>query len=311
ETVLDYFQRFKALKNRCFNSSLSEKDLADLAFNGLRSYLKEKLEGFDFITVNHLQMRAVGVEFKCKNSKDFFKPHRSNTHVVENDSDCSDDEEKGVYAAEFVRPSKDKPSMCPSLKPVQKNRQNEMKFTFDVSKCDRIFNELLKHRNIHLSHAIPSPEELKRHAYCKWHNSFSHATNDCNIFRRQIQSAVDERRLVLSKMQVDKTPFPVRTLELNNPKVLLRPEQAEGAQGKNVVIGDPRPMNANGKILAQEVVAEKTPDGKLTLRIFVNAPKPGGQASSSSQPAIQAQPVRPVASTGQTGYNDQSDRPRG
>ena len=111
-------------------------------------------------------------------------------------------------------------------------------------------------------------------------------------------------------MQVDKTPFPVHTLELNNPKVLLRPEQAEGAQGKNVVIGDPRPMNVNDKILAREVVAEKTPDGKPTLRIFVNAPKPGGQASSSSQPAVQAQPVRPVASTGQTGYNDRSDRPR-
>jgi hypothetical protein len=29
-------------------------------------------------------------------------------------------------------------------------------------------------------------EELKRRAYCKWHNSFSHATNDCNVFRRQI-----------------------------------------------------------------------------------------------------------------------------
>ena len=68
-----------------------------------------------------------------------------------------------------------------------------------------------------------------------------------------------------------------------------------------MVIGDPRPINANDKILAREVVAEKTPDGKPTLRIFVNAPKPGGQASSSSQPAVQAQPVRPVASTGQTG----------
>ena len=104
--------------------------MADLAFNGLHSYLKEKLEGFDFIMVNHLQMRAVGVEFKYKKSKDSFKPHRSNTHVVENNSDCSDDE--------FVWPSKDKPSMCPSLKPVQKNRQNETKFTFDVSKCDRM-----------------------------------------------------------------------------------------------------------------------------------------------------------------------------
>ena len=110
-------------------------------------------------------------------------------------------------------------------------------------------------------------------------------------------------------MQVDKTPFPVHTLELNNPKVLLRPEQAEGAQGKNVVIGDPRPINANDKILAREVVAEKTPDGKPTLRIFVNAPKPGGQASSSSQPAVQAQPVRPVASAGQTGQTGPGSSP--
>jgi len=82
ESVLDYFQRFKALKNRCFNLSLSEKDLADLAYNSLCSYLKEKLEGFHVIKVNHLQMRAIGVEFKYKNSKDSFKPHRSNTHVV-------------------------------------------------------------------------------------------------------------------------------------------------------------------------------------------------------------------------------------
>ena len=76
---------------------------------------------------------------------------------------------------------------------------------------------------------------------------------------------------------MDKTSFPVHTLELNNPKVLLQLEQAKGAQEKNVVIGDPRPMNANDKILAREVVAEKTPDGKPTLRIFVNAPKPGGK----------------------------------
>ena len=184
ETVLDYFQRFKALKNRCFNSSLSEKDLADLAFNGLRSYLKEKLEGFDYITVNHLQMRAIGTEFKYKNLKDTFKPHRSNTHVLDPDSDGSDDDSKEVYAAEFVWPSKAKPSSVPSLKPIQKNRQEEPKFTFDVSKCDRIFDELLKNGNIRLSHAIPSPDELKRHAYCKWHNSTSHATNDCNVFHR-------------------------------------------------------------------------------------------------------------------------------
>ena len=180
---------------------------------------------------------------------------------------------KEVYAAEFIWPSKAKPGSVLSLKPIQKNRQEELKFTFDVSKCDRIFDELLKNGNIQLSHAIPSPDELKRHAYCKWHNSTSHATNDCNVFRRQVHSAINEGRLVLSEMQIDKAHFPVHTLELNNPKVLIRPDQAEGAKGKNVVIGDPRSMNANDKILAREVVKEKTSDGEQTLKITITAPR--------------------------------------
>ena len=76
--------------------------------------------------------------------------------------------------------------------PVQNNQREEARFTFDVFKCDRIFDELLRDGNIKLSHAILPLEELKWRAYCKWHNSFSHATNDCNIFRRQIQSAINE-----------------------------------------------------------------------------------------------------------------------
>ena len=91
-----------------------------------------------------------------------------------------------------------------------------------------------------MSHAIPPLEELKRHAYCKWHNSFSHATNDCNVFRRQIQSAVNEGRLVVPHMQIDNSPFSVHTVELHNHKVLIRPNQAESTKGKNVVIGEPK-----------------------------------------------------------------------
>ena len=56
----DYFKRFKEIKNRCFGLTISEKDLADLAFNGLRSYLKEKLDGFEYHTVNFLQVKVMG-----------------------------------------------------------------------------------------------------------------------------------------------------------------------------------------------------------------------------------------------------------
>ena len=41
-------------------------------------------------------------------------------------------------------------------------------------------------------------------------------------------------------MQVDSNPFSMHTIELQNPKVLIRPNQAESTKGKNVVIGEPR-----------------------------------------------------------------------
>jgi hypothetical protein len=138
------------------------------------------------------------------------------------DYESSDDESKEVYAAEFKWSSDDKANTCASLKPAHKSRQEEVKFTFDVAKCDRIFDELLKLGKTKLSHTLPPPDEIKKRAYCKFHHSYSHATNDCNSFRRQIQSAINEGHLVLHKMQVDQNPFTINafmnTLELLNPR---------------------------------------------------------------------------------------------
>jgi len=254
ESIQEYFKKFKDIKNRCFNLSLSEKDLVDLALAGLRSSYREKLDGLSFYSINQLQAKALSQETRFQKEKDTYKSHRSNTHVVEYDSDSSDDEDKEAYAAEFVWPALAKPSTCTSLKPTQKNRQEEMKFTFDVSKCDRIFDELLRLGHLKITHVIPPLEELKRRAYCKFHNSSSHATNDCNVFRRQVQSAINEGRLAFPEMKIDKASFPVHTIDLNNAKVLIRPDQAEGAKGKNVIIGDDRPLTVDNKIFAREMI---------------------------------------------------------
>ena len=96
------------------------------------------------------------------------------------------------------------------------------------------------------------------------------------MFRRHVQSAINEGRLTLPELQVDEAPFPVHTIDLNNAKILIRPEQAEGAKGKNVVIGEERPKNINDKILAREVTLEKSPDGKESLKITVKASRLGG-----------------------------------
>jgi hypothetical protein len=52
ETVTEYLKRFRETRNHCFNPIIGEKDLADLAFAGLASYLKEKLEAQEFFDVN-------------------------------------------------------------------------------------------------------------------------------------------------------------------------------------------------------------------------------------------------------------------
>jgi hypothetical protein len=85
-----------------------------------------------------------------------------------------------MYDDELVWSTKAKPPACSSLQPVQKNRREEVKFTFNVAKCYKIFDELLKSDNIEMTQIILAIDELKRRAYCKWHNFVSHTTNDCN-----------------------------------------------------------------------------------------------------------------------------------
>jgi hypothetical protein len=238
ESVNDYIRRFRDTKNQCFNLTISEKDMADLAFNGLCSYLQEKLDGHTFITLSQLQQKASAQENQSKESKDNFKHTYRNVNYVNYDSDTPSDESSDVYAAEFCWPYKAKSYACDSLKPVHKNWQEEIKFTFDVAKCDKIFDELHKASCIKMSQTIPPLDELKWKDYYKWHNSFSLATNDCNVFHRQVQLAINEGQLSLKEVQVDKNPFSVNTIDLQNSKVLIRPEQAEAAKGKNVVIGE-------------------------------------------------------------------------
>jgi hypothetical protein len=45
KTVSNYLRLFREDRNRCYNLTIAEKDLADLAFAGLTPYLKDKLDG--------------------------------------------------------------------------------------------------------------------------------------------------------------------------------------------------------------------------------------------------------------------------
>jgi hypothetical protein len=131
--------------------------------------------------------------------------------------------------------------------------KEKVKFTFNITKFDKIFDELLKHGNINLSHIIPSVDEIKGHVYCKWLGSFLHNTNDCVVFHRQIQSAINEGQLRFQKeVRIDRPPVPATTLEPTSKKVIVWPCLVDKSKDKNIIVGDPRTPNMWRRVVTQK-----------------------------------------------------------
>ena len=60
--LLNLIEDLEIQKNRRYSLVISEKDLVELALNGLRSHIKEKLEGYEFLNVNQVLQRALAQE---------------------------------------------------------------------------------------------------------------------------------------------------------------------------------------------------------------------------------------------------------
>ena len=72
-------------------------------------------------------------------------------------------------------------------------------------------------------------------------------------------------------MQVDKTPFLMHMVEAGAPTVLIRPEQVDTTQGKNVIISEPSVAPNVEKNSGRKVLHEKDDEGKNKLKITVGS----------------------------------------
>jgi hypothetical protein len=165
ESIIDYIRRFRYTRNRCFNLNISNKDLTDLAYSGLSLHLREKIESHVFSDVSQVLQRALDYESRAKESRSFTrstdKPRNEcPINMVEYTSESSGDEKADMCVAEWSWASKSKPFICSSLKLASKSRQDKIRFTFDITKCDRIFYYLLQEKQIKLpsNHVIMSSE---------------------------------------------------------------------------------------------------------------------------------------------------------
>ena len=62
-------------------------------------------------------------------------------HAIVYYTDSLNDGSNDCYLAEFAWPPTSKNVTCPSLEPIQKNKKDDTEFTFDLAKCDCIFDE--------------------------------------------------------------------------------------------------------------------------------------------------------------------------
>ncbi|KZV51422.1 hypothetical protein F511_39681 [Dorcoceras hygrometricum] len=98
----------------------------------------------------------------------------------------------------------------------------DMQYTFDVSKSDEIFDDLMKEKFITFppDHKAPSREETKGRDYCKYHDSYNHTTKSCCAFKNMLQERINKGVLKFlekqNSMAVDEDPFPpVASINMN------------------------------------------------------------------------------------------------
>jgi hypothetical protein len=68
KTVSDYLKWFREVRNRCYNLTIAEKYLADLAFADLTLYLRDKLDEQEFSDTNQLLQQALPYKNHAKSS---------------------------------------------------------------------------------------------------------------------------------------------------------------------------------------------------------------------------------------------------
>ncbi|KAK1663277.1 hypothetical protein QYE76_051436 [Lolium multiflorum] len=171
ETVSEYIQRFRTVRNRCYSVHVSEKEAVELAVVGLSSSIKDVASQADYPSLAHMVQKLSAYEQRHPDVyQDKFKRA---VVLVEADEDEGAAGDREVAVAEWTRAAG--PVSCKWVKPQGPPKG----FDFDVTKAEQIFDLLLTEKHIK---GVAS----------------------------QIQMAIEKGRLIFNQyaMKVDTHPFP-------------------------------------------------------------------------------------------------------
>jgi hypothetical protein len=118
ETMSEYIRRFCETRNKCYSLTIGHRDPAKLAFAGLTTALRDRVEGQDFTDVNHLLQRALVQESHAKEHKvqNRFRENnvKEKSGVNYIGEDIASDDDVDVCITEWVDTSREKLLACHS-----------------------------------------------------------------------------------------------------------------------------------------------------------------------------------------------------
>ncbi|KAK1629252.1 hypothetical protein QYE76_003567 [Lolium multiflorum] len=100
ETVSEYIQRFRTVKNRCYSVRLSEKEAVELAIAGLSAPLKDLTFQADYNSLAHMVQKLTSYE---QRHPELYQDKFKRVALVETEEDEDSAEDQEVAVAEWAR----------------------------------------------------------------------------------------------------------------------------------------------------------------------------------------------------------------
>ncbi|WJX30008.1 hypothetical protein P8452_18592 [Trifolium repens] len=237
ESVDDYLNRFRLLKAR-YMAQLADR---------VRQVERLKAE-------------------KARNSK--YHKKEKVAYVETQDSDQEYDisyEDVGQGEVDLAELKPGPPYACKLLKPSNGKNPIEPKndkyvsktYTFDITKCDEIFDLLVTDGQIVVPKGVKIPplDMRKKRGYCKYHNFLGHRTSQCVLFRDLVQKALNEGRLKFGE----------------KPKVTKA--DPESSQNADTLYAEPQAIMMVEAMEVTEVQVQKIPEEEYFEKMKVVYPR--------------------------------------
>lgn len=140
-------------------------------------------------------------------------------HIEESEVDVVELKPSPPYVCKLLTPTSGK---NPS-EPKENDKFPKKTYTFDVTKCDEIFDLLVADGQVltPLGAKVPPLEQRKKQGFCKYHNFLGCNTSQCFLFRDLVQNSLNEGRLMFAKgtppMKIDFDPLDVEDASYVEP----------------------------------------------------------------------------------------------